>query len=659
MNRRGVVAGILGVLAAVSLALAAGGPASGTPEGSNGVTLDVNPSDNLPASSIVKVDGVGFFWEGSIPPSARVRQCETTAGACGAETDIPISSDGTFSGSITVVRMLTLSDTTVDCLQVTCEVWADGPAFASHHLTFSVTTTTRSTLPPVVIPTTGLPATTVVTTPTSVPTTLRTTPTTTPPTTATVPTTVAKTPPKTVPAVPTTKAAPASTTSSLPPTSTTAAPTTSTTAPPPPPSNPGGPTLVAVTPKNEPAGPPGGGLRVEGSGYTCSPVYFFFDGVRVGSGSVDAAGNVDRSGLSVPGDAGKGAHKVTSSCDPSGGTVEKASAFEVMPVSVHRPAFVTSLPLPGDVSLSPHQLLASAALAAGAIALVAFPFELFNSTMEENYDEIRSWFGLGERGVEETKTRSRSIAFFALTAVSALACGFLSPDFGFNMTSLVLFVGMFVAMLVMAVVFSLPADLGIHREFGEWGKLNFLPGSVVISILMVVASRLLHFQPGYFYGALAGLAFRSALSERTQGQMTALNWVFSLLVSAGAWFARIPVSHAAARPGANVWWIGLEICLAMIFLWGVEGLAVAMLPLRFLDGRKVLRWNRVVWAVLFFVGLFATFEILLAPGSGYVGSTSDGVKIGVMALYAFFGIVSVGFWGYFRFRPQRWATVEA
>lgn len=656
MNRRGVVAGILGVLAAVGLALAVGGPASGTPEGSGGITLDVNPSDNLPASSIVKVDGTGFFWEGTVPPSARVRQCVTSLQSCGPETDLPIAGDGTFTGSMIVVRMLSLSDTTVDCIEVTCEVWADGPAFASHHLTFSATTTTRSTLPPVVIPTTG-PATTVPPAPTSVPTTLRTTPTTTPPTTAAVPTTVAKSPAKTVPAVPTTKAA-VSTTSSLPPTSTTA-PTTSTTAPPPPPSDPGGPTLVAVTPKNEPAGPPGGGLRVEGSGYTCSPVYFFFDGVRVGSGTVDGAGNVDRSGLSVPGDAGKGAHKITSSCDPSGGTVQKASSFEVMPVSVHRPAFVTSLPLPGDISLAPRQLLASAALAAGAIALVAFPFELFNSTMEENYDEIRSWFGMGERGVDRTGSHKRTVAFFALTAVSAVACGFLSPDFGLNMTSLVLFVGMFVAMLVMAVVFSLPADLGIHREFGEWGKLNFLPGTVVVSIVMVVASRLLHFQPGYFYGALAGLAFHSALSEGVQGRMTAMNWVFSLVVSVGAWFGRIPVSHAAARPGANVWWIGLEICLAMIFLWGVEGLAVAMLPLRFLDGRKVLRWNRVVWAVLFFLGLFATFEVLLAPGSGYVGSTSGAVKIGVMALYAFFGIVSVAFWAYFRFRPQRWATVEA
>jgi hypothetical protein len=308
------------------------------------------------------------------------------------------------------------------------------------------------------------------------------------------------------------------------------------------------------------------------------------------------------------------------------------------------------------VSLDPGALLASAAIAAGAILLIAFPFELFNSTMEENYDEIRGWFGLGPRGVPEVKTRSRTLGFLGLTAVTAVATGFLSPDFGFNRTSLVLFIGICVALLVMAVLFSLPADIGIRRQFGEWGKLNFLPGSLIITIAMVLACRLFDFQPGFFYGALAGLAFRSALSEETQGKMTAANWIFSLAISVGAFFLRVPVSNAAAEPGSSIWWIGVEICLALIFLWGIEGLAVGMLPMRFLDGRKVLRWNKPAWAALFFLGVFAVVHVLLRPGSGYVGSTSDTVRFGVMVLFTLFGLGSFAFWAYFRFRPQRWAS---
>jgi hypothetical protein len=196
--------------------------------------------------------------------------------------------------------------------------------------------------------------------------------------------------------------------------------------------------------------------------------------------------------------------------------------------------------------------------------------------------------------------------------------------------------------------------MGIHRRTGEWGRLNFLPGSLVVSIVMVVLSRLLHFQPGYFYGALAGLAFRSTLSEETQARLSAANWIFALALSVGAFFLRTPVAHAAARPHASVWWIGLEAALVLIFLWGVEGMAVAMLPMRFLDGRKIIDWNRVVWALLMFLGVFATVHVLLSPSSGYVGHTTKQVAIGVAALFAVFGAVSVAMWSYFRFRPDRW-----
>ncbi|HTJ74092.1 MAG TPA: hypothetical protein VL337_01900, partial [Acidimicrobiales bacterium] len=178
-------------------------------------------------------------------------------------------------------------------------------------------------------------------------------------------------------------------------------------------------------------------------------------------------------------------------------------------------------------------------------------------------------------------------------------------------------------------------------------------GTLAVSVVMVVASRLLHFQPGYFYGALAGLAFASALSKRTEGQVSAANWSFALLISVGAFLARTPVAHAAARPGASAWWIGAEAGLVLVFLWGVEGLVVAMLPMRFLAGRKVIEWNRAVWGILLFLGLFATVHVLLSPTSGYVGHTSGEVAIGVTILFLVFGAISVGLWAYFRYRPER------
>jgi len=59
------------------------------------------------------------------------------------------------------------------------------------------------------------------------------------------------------------------------------------------------------------------------------------------------------------------------------------------------------------------------------------------------------------------------------------------------------------------------------------------------------------------YGALAGLAFFSALSREEQGLMTAANWIFSLAASVGAFFLRVPVwppLTARIQPcGSSLW----------------------------------------------------------------------------------------------------------
>jgi hypothetical protein len=356
----------------------------------------------------------------------------------------------------------------------------------------------------------------------------------------------------------------------------------------------------------------------------------------------------------VPGDTAPGQHRVTSSCSPSGGPLRATTTFLVTNATVHRSAMATSLAQPQQVSFDPTRLATSAIVAIGLLLLFAFPFELFNSTVEENYDEIRGWIRLPPRVVGEGSRASRVLTFFGLTLVTAIVVGFLNPGFGLNMNSLVLVAGFTVALLVMSVAFSVPADIGIHRRTGEWGKLNFLPGTVLVSIVMVALSRVFHFQPGYMYGALAGLAFAGALSSVDQGRLTAANWIWALSLSVGAWLLRMPVSTAAAKPGASVWWVGLEACLVLIFLWGVEGLVVGMLPMRFLDGRKVMDWNRVVWSVLMFLGVFATVHVLMSPDSGYVGHTTGQLTVGVVILFAIFGAISVGTWAYFRYRPERW-----
>ena len=399
------------------------------------------------------------------------------------------------------------------------------------------------------------------------------------------------------------------------------------------------------------AGRPGVGIVVSGTGHTgCGRVYFFFEGTRIGTGRPDASGAVRASRLSLPGDAGQGEHRIISSCKSSGSPAIASTTFFVTDGGIHRSGFVTSL-AQGDISLDLRTIAASAAAALAILALFAFPFELFNSTVEENYDEIRHWFRLPARAVQGVSSSDRTRTFVICTVLAGVVLGFLSPDFGMNGSSAVLVAGFSVALVIMSLGFSLPAAFAIHRRTGEWGKPNFLPGSLAISVVLVVLSRMLEFQPGYFYGAMAGLAFASALSARDVGRITAENWLFALVLSMGAWALHAPVAEAASQPDAGWFVIALETCLVLIFLWGIESLAVAMLPMRFLDGRKIIDWNRPMWSVLMFLGVFAAFHVLFSPESGYIAQSWGDAGIGVMTLFVVFGAISVGLWAYFRYRP--------
>ena len=85
---------------------------------------------------------------------------------------------------------------------------------------------------------------------------------------------------------------------------------------------------------------------------------------------------------------------------------------------------------------------------------------------------------------------------------------------------------------------------------------------------------------------------------------------------------------------------------------GIEGIVFALMPLRFLPGELVYRFQRWRWAALYALGLFGFVMILLNPATGYVPSQNSVPFVMAVALFVAFGLVSVLFWGYFRFRPK-------
>lgn len=447
-------------------------------------------------------------------------------------------------------------------------------------------------------------------------------------------------------------ARPAPTASSLP--GQAAAPAVTPTAPLPGSTQP--PTLVVVTASGAVAGPPGVGLRVEGSGFppsSCPRVFVFLGRDRLGTATPGADGRFVADRLAVPGDSAAGPRDVVASCHSSSDPPAATHLFTIEDRSIHRPALVSALHLPSQVPLGAKDLGLSALVAAALVLLVAFPSELFDSTLAENAEEVKGWFRWVAPLVRPFSRMGASVATAILLGIAALLFGLLDPGFGLDLASAAEFLGLVLSLLVVTAVFSLPALVYMRRRHGDRGRIDVLPGGLVIAGMCVLASRLLHFQPGYLYGVVVGVAFAQELPAEEDGRVSALSTAVMLVVAVVAWVVWAVVQPSAAGASPSPALVILETTLAAVAVAGVESAVITLLPMRFLVGAKVMAWSRAAWAGLLGLALFAFVHVLLRPGSGYVGADSGGSALAVVILFVAFALGSLLFWAYFRFRPPR------
>ena len=337
-----------------------------------------------------------------------------------------------------------------------------------------------------------------------------------------------------------------------------------------------------------------------------------------------------------------------------------ASAWTTLDLMV---SFVGSLPTPLEISLDPVVVATGAAAAAGVVLLVPFPGALFNSTWEANADEIARW-GRGIRrrlrrilsGRDGESFWKRPIGIGVFFVLSAVLYSFLDPTFGLADigASLVTFAGMLGGLVVGTLVFALPTVVFHWLSTREFGRLRVLPGTIAVAAACVLVTRLTGFQPGYLYGLVIGFIFATELAPAAEGRSAFIAALWMLVVALAAWVVLIPVGAAAADGtfGPMV----LQATLTTLVVGGLEGVAIGLLPLRFLPGEAVLAWNRRAWAVLFGIGVFAFLHVLVNPSSGYLADTERAPLLTIVALLVVFGAASIGLWTWFRFRPS---AVEA
>jgi hypothetical protein len=388
------------------------------------------------------------------------------------------------------------------------------------------------------------------------------------------------------------------------------------------------------------------GLVASGENYTCSRVTLEFSGERLDQSDVHR-GAFRNSAAEVPGDARPGAHTVTADC---GGPVLASASFRVTDRAIHRPDLVTSLPKPEDISFSLDDLAKSAGAALVSLPIIFFPFAVVEEVMDDHYAEILGWFGLTARTTDKVGWAAVP-AFLAFMGVAAAVYTALDPTAGLNMTTVVIFAGLLTALCLVVLSEGIPALLRARRQ-RQRAPMRALPGSLVLALIVVGLSRLIHFHPGYAFGAVAGFNVAGHLQRRDEGRLKAAAVLSILAVSLLAWVAWAPVSELASKANAGLGVVILETALASTFMVGLETCLVLSLPIRFVNGGYVAAWNKWAWAGMFAIVLFPVIHIMFA-GSQHTLVTDGVSRAVIIAVMSAFALFTVAFWGYFRFRPER------
>ncbi len=334
------------------------------------------------------------------------------------------------------------------------------------------------------------------------------------------------------------------------------------------------------------------------------------------------------------------------------------------------PAMAAYIDGPEPGGIDPAVVATNLFLTLLLLFLFALTAEIFNSTMDEHRDEVHGWwqriaggpFGILNRltvpGASMTRLagsgRFGSIArVFVVLFLLGFVYSALSPDFGLNTQTLTLFISLVVGLGFLTYFAEASTSRLAARRYRADASIKLYGTAVIVSILAVIVSRLVTFQPGLVYGFIASAVIVTpiALNRRDDATLVLVPAVGLVVVSVVAWLLLGPVRVAAAGGG---WAPGLaETILAMIVIGGLETLFVSMIPLSFMDGATVMGWSKVAWALTFGTVTFLWWQLLLNQDHSYVEAMQQTNVQVVLATVVVFMLTTGGLWSYFRFRPER------
>ena len=322
--------------------------------------------------------------------------------------------------------------------------------------------------------------------------------------------------------------------------------------------------------------------------------------------------------------------------------------------------FASTLPAFGSFPVTPTTVAVTGGIALAFLLLVAFPSELLEDTVRENYDRAFGWLAPVRRRIDHARGRFGGMlrnpwAGIALSvAATAVILGFADPTFGFTGASVRLLLGMLISVVVINIGIYLLVLRLAKRSYGVAGTLRSLPGALIIVALSVLVSRLAHISPGFLFGLVLAVVYTSELQAAQRAKLVILTTGFTIAAGILAWLG---YSALVSTHGSGFWYqLGLETLVA-ITLEAVGTLIITMLPLTFLDGKVIFRWNKWAWAGVYLLTI-VVFAVIVMPISNNWGSMTAPI-FGWGTLFVVFAIVAFGTWAVFRFIPRQGAATTS
>ena len=85
----------------------------------------------------------------------------------------------------------------------------------------------------------------------------------------------------------------------------------------------------------------------------------------------------------------------------------------------------------------------------------------------------------------------------------------------------------------------------------------------------------------------------------------------------------------------------------------VQGAAIALIPLRFLAGDRILASSRLRWVLLWGLSLLLFAHVILYPVSSFTPHPSESGLWSLVVVVIVYAAIALGFWWFFRRRAIR------